>query len=302
MYKTWFPTKTIEWFAARLGIDSGLIYKILRSSEPFYQTRIVQRNGKKRKLYVPNDDLKYVQKRINHSILTWFPKHENVFGFSGGSIVDAINPHLENKMVWTCDIKNAFPSMFKERIANALKPHFSKSAYRLLVILTLTPSGTLPQGAPTSPKIFDLCMARLDREFAQLTENKKGKYSRYADNIFFSAPGHCLQEIEKEVIDHFHMAELTFHKIRVKDLKSPRGARMLGLNVIQQEIHNTRRFKKAVRLSIYHINKLLELGKTDTPDFEKAWQKLRGQMNFARIDTLPPKLLEDYQSLEVRLS
>ena len=81
-----------------------------------------------------------------------------------------------------------------------------------------------------------------------------------------------------------------------------RPQRMLGLNIIGNKIHNTRDFKRRLRLTIHRIRWLLDHGMRDTEEFKTAQRKLRGQMAFARIDTLPQKLLDSYRALEERLN
>lgn len=303
----WFPIRAANWLSKKLSIDSDLLQRLIKEGterpDSLYQTIIVRRSGKKRKLHVPNDDLKQVQKRINKRILAKFPMSPDISGFSGGSIEKAIRPHLGGPAIWMCDIKDAFPSTFKERVFGVFRAHFSETVSQLLTFLTTIPSsGALPQGAPTSPRIFDLSLKLLDREFAKIAKDKKGKYTRYADNLFFSCRKNQLQDVEKEVFTWFHMAGLDVHKVKIRCLATKESTRMLGFNVIKRKIHNTRDFKKALRLSIHHVNWLLNNGKRETLDFAKAWQKLQGQMNFARTDTIPPKLLNDYLELKKRLS
>lgn len=305
MQSSWLPSRTIRWLSRKLGVDYVLLQNTIEEnkklSSSLYQTIIVRRNGKKRKINIPNEDLKEIQKKINKRILAKIPKNPNIFGFSGGSIEDAISPHLGAEAIWTCDIKNAFPSMFRERVLGVFKRHFSESASQLLTLLT-TISGKLPQGAPSSPRLFDLCLKTLDREFAKIAESMNGKYTRYADNLIFSGKKEYFCQIESEIFSWFQMAELTLHKVKIKDLDDQKSIRILGLNIIKKKLHNTRSFKKRLRLMIHHLNWMLSHEMKNTGKFEKAWRKLQGQMNFARIDTLPQKLLNDYLDLEKQLN
>lgn len=44
----------------------------------------------------------------------------------------------------------------------------------------------LPQGAPSSPILSNICLHTLDEHFTQMAENHKLRYSRYADDLCFS--------------------------------------------------------------------------------------------------------------------
>lgn len=301
----WPSLRAIRWLSRKLNFDrvslQDTIEKSEKPSNSLYRTGIVERNGKERRVHIPNKNLMEIQKKINKRILAKFPRHPNSFGFSGGSIEDAIRPHLGAPAIWTCDIKDAFSSIFREMIFGVFRSHFYATTSHLLILLT-TLSGKLPQGAPTSPRLFDLCMRLLDREFSKIAESNGEKYSRYADNLFFSGGKEYLGGVEKEVFSWFQMAELNLHKVRVKDLNGQMAVRVLGLNIIKQKVHNTRSFKRRLRLTINHLNWLLDHGMKDTKEFEKACKKLQGQMNFARVDTLSPKLLEAYLELQKRLT
>lgn len=307
-------SKSFFWLAKRIGVEPRLFESVIndlkqerqgkRPSAPLYQVIVFRQNDKKRKIHIPSEELKEIQERINRRILAKLPVNSNVFGFSGGNIEGAIKPHFEYPSLWTCDIKDAFSSIFEEWVFSALRFYFSISVARLLTLLTTAPPACrLPQGAPTSPRLFDLCMKVIDRELSKIAEEIDGKYTRYADNIFLSAGEEKLREAEKEILSLFRMAELIPHKIKIKNLEDSSAVKLLGLNVIEKRIHNTRSFKRQLRLLIHHINWLLAHQGGETTGLEKAWKQLQGKMaGFARWDTLSPKLIENYLVLKKRLT
>ena len=313
--KLFLSSKSFFWLSKRIGIEPELLKCILidlrreqegkRTSGLLYKKVVINKAGKKRKIHIPQNGLKEIQRNINRRILAQIPINNNAFGFSGGSITDAIEPHLDSSIIWLCDIKDAFPSTFRERVFGAFRSYFSKPVSNLLTLLTTLPSsGTLPQGAPTSPRVFDLSMKTINSELSRIAESLGFVYTRYADNIFFSFVGEIgnAPMLEREIFDLLGMAELVPHKIKFKKLNGVDAVRLLGLNIMDGRIHNTRDFKNRLRIAIHHVGWLLNHGQANTAEFITAWNKLQGQMNFARIDTLPPKMLNSYLNLKLRVS
>ena len=121
-----------------------------------------------------------------------------------------VEPHQNQQVVLHIDLCEFFPSIQSSRI-HAL---FRMLGYpeRVAGLLTglctnATPSSVLepgiarvhgestwqrfrsphlPQGAPTSPILANLCTYRLDRRLSGLAESASARYSRYADDLVFS--------------------------------------------------------------------------------------------------------------------
>lgn len=267
-----------------------------------------KRNGGQRFISIPDRQLKRIQQGLNRHVLARLRPGPNVFGFSGGCVGEAIYPHLNAGSIFCADISSAFSSVrwydvFKTLASNGI----SKSAAWLIADLT-TFEGTLPQGAPTSPRIFDLVCCQLDFKLAELAKRHNAKNTRYADNIFFSLEqSEFPRQLKLKIIKLLRTFRISdcplfgWHHLAIKK-PTREPVRILGLNIIEQKVHNTRDFKRRLRLAIHHCRWLLDNGKKDSGEFKKALEKLRGQMNFARLDTLGPKLVEDYLALEMRLT
>jgi hypothetical protein len=317
--------------------------KLIRNGNGYRIKELPKKSGGKRKISVPDKIVKKLQRRINRYILSAFLRGKNSFGFSGGSILDALKPHLEAKCIMTVDFKNAFPTVTSQNIFDyftegrstffgyryddygktqyftevAKFGYFSWYAARILTHLTAY-QGQLPQGAPTSPRLFDLLCKEIDKKLSKLAANVGGAYTRYADNIFFSFsysdfPRPIRQAILKIIEGegrplyigknkHFRPApHFGWHKLKVKTVTHDSAIRLLGLNMLNQKIHNTRDFKRNLRLSLHHVNWLLDNGFAQTEKFEVAWKKLQGQMNFAVKETLPKNIIEGFSELEKRI-
>jgi hypothetical protein len=160
-----------------------------------------KRSGKARLLEMPKQRLKAIQRRILHEILDVIPPHEAAHGFRRGrSIASFVADHVGRDIVLRFDLRDFFPSIRASRV-HAL---FAKAGYpgpvaRLMTGLCSTiascdvasPSNLygsphLPQGAPTSPALANLCSYRLDCRLAGLARKLGAHYTRYADDLAFS--------------------------------------------------------------------------------------------------------------------
>jgi len=301
-------SKQIHYPAIKLmsllgGIRRGRVHYCLHYQE--------KKKGDYRIIEEPSPELKKVQRKINRDLLSDILPASNVFGFSGGNVIDAIKPHLESVSWMTIDIKDAFPSILFKHVMKffrfkgkskeeRLEQLFSGddqmgyfSYYISYIICELCiPNRTLPQGAPTSPRLFDLVFGQIDRVLNNYADNIKAVYTRYADNIFFSMsdkgfPNRVKWEIVR-IIEGEDRKELCldWHKLKIRNSDSE-AIRMLGLNIIKGELHNTRKFKRRFRLLVHHIEWL----KQHNMDHDNAYEQLTGILGFAIKDTLPAGLV-----------
>lgn len=336
------PSETVAlfWLAREIKVhadDLGNTIVALRRGDVLYHvTKKQKRDGTWKKICAPTPPLKLIQRRVDRHILRPWKPARNAFGFSGGSIVDALTPHLGNKSMLQVDLVEAFPTIRSDRIFEWLTEgrkivhkvdswltdrrlgstvihrrvieahgHFSWHVARFLTELA-TFEDRLPRGAPTSPRIFDQICRSLDNSLQRLATNVEGIYTRYADNIFFSMdveyfPQSVRNAILKRIWGKRRMREkgqvFDWHKLKIVSLRGE-AVRALGLNIFQGEIHNVRAFKRRVRLSVHHVAWLLDHGM----NYEEAWQRLQGQMQFAKRETLPPQVCSEYDALEERIA
>ncbi len=322
--------RAIFWLALTIKMQMKfeelvlLLGKIRNGSRLYKEISIPKKDGSERKISAPQRDLKKIQREINKRLLADLPTNKNAFGFSRGNIVKAIEPHLNSRVILCVDFQDAFPTVSRENLMDALTrgrvvsqcgPAWLKSSWSVepgifswyvgnaIADLT-TLEDKLPQGAPTSPRLFDLTCSEIDERLSKLAKRVNGVYTRYADNVFFSlkAKDRIDKSLSKAVLHVIEgrrgvMPEFIWHKFRIVKLGAE-AHRMLGLNVIDGRIHNTRSFKRRLRLLIHPVSWLLE----KEEDWEGAWEQLRGMMQFAQKETLPPELVEDYKKLEERIA
>jgi len=175
-----------------------------------------KRSGGFRLLETPKSRLKAFQRELLHGLLDHIPPHAAAHGFRARrSIVTFAAPHAGRRVVLRMDLRNFFSSINAARVVGLfMTAGYSESVSRLLAGLCTnraaefvwqsavfndkTPRSTdmpdaellrrphLPQGAPTSPALANLCAYRLDCRLDGLARSAGAAYSRYADDLLFS--------------------------------------------------------------------------------------------------------------------
>jgi retron-type reverse transcriptase len=179
--------------AGRLGIAElarrlGLTEAQLRAAPVTYRRfQIPKQSGGTRTILAPAPPLKAVQRRILRRLLAGLAAHPGATGFERGhSIVTNALPHVGREVVVRLDLKDFFPSTSAVRVESYFRTiGWDADAARLLTRLC-THEGSLPQGAPTSPRLSNLVNHRLDARLAALAGSRQVSYSRYADDLTFS--------------------------------------------------------------------------------------------------------------------
>ena len=151
------------------------------------QFLIPKRSGGQREILAPNDRLKLVQRRIHRRLLRGLSCHPAATGFERGRcIVENALPHCGQAVVLNLDIVEFFRSTPASRVQRLFRCcGWGRGASRLLTNLC-THDGSLPPGAPTSPRLSNLVNRFLDEDLAELAAAFGARYTRYADDLTFS--------------------------------------------------------------------------------------------------------------------
>ncbi|MBI5259857.1 MAG: RNA-directed DNA polymerase [Burkholderiales bacterium] len=173
-----------------------------------------KRLGGLRLIEAPKAELKLAQRRLLDGLLNAVPVHEAAQGFVPGRSVRAhAQAHAGAPVVLRFDLQDFFPSVPASRVHAIWRTlGYPAGVARALTALctTRTPAAVrarlreagaidgggaqrlaaahLPQGAPTSPALANLCCFRLDLRLAGLAAHWGARYTRYADDLVFSGP------------------------------------------------------------------------------------------------------------------
>lgn len=195
MKKQTSPYYSMENIERILEINRQELWKIANSAGSYYDPydkKIVKSDGriKWRHIDNPKEELKYIQRKILKKILVkQMLKLPNgmIGGVAGKSIKDNAQPHINQEMIVTIDIRNCFPSINNRMIFDIWR-NVVKCGERQAVLFTkLTTFRTiLPQGAPTSSVLCNLCLLPLFNEIKIYAYANGISFTLYVDDITLS--------------------------------------------------------------------------------------------------------------------
>ena len=258
----------LEWFADLRGL--GYRQSDLRLQHYHYKA-LAKRSGDLRLIEAPKQRLKEMQRRILAEILERIPVHPAVHGFRRGhSIKTFVAPHVGQPVVLRMDVRDFFPSFqgpriqaffrtagYPERVADLLggictnavprgvwgNSYFDFSPEQLREARSLYGRSHLPQGAPTSPALANLCAYRIDCRLSGLASSAGAKYTRYADDLAFSGDERFSRDAQRfsEHVAAVLLEEgFSVHHRKTRIMRSGRRQYLAGL-VTNEKVNVVRR-------------------------------------------------------------
>lgn len=207
------PLDRLQWWTSPAQ-DFRAMQADRPTSAHYHPLLKAKRSGGLRLIEVPKPALKRAQQKLLSGLLEAVPVHEHAHGFvRGRSAISHARGHAGHAVVLAFDLRDFFHSIgvariralwrtlgYAEGVADALA-RLTTTRTPLAVRERLVDDGGidwkgarrlasrhLPQGAPTSPALANLCAFGLDLRLEGLAWRFGAHYSRYADDIVFSGP------------------------------------------------------------------------------------------------------------------
>jgi RNA-directed DNA polymerase len=189
----------LDWFADRREINR------YARDEPLRHYRYAWRPH--RLIEAPKPRLRAIQRLLLEQILAVVPVHERAHGFVPGRGAHTFAAaHTGRPVLISMDLRAFFSSITAARVYGLFRgAGYPEPVAHTLTALTTTRTPAhilraapdpalaallraphLPQGAPTSPALANLCAFRLDRRLDALARAYGMTYGRYADDLAFS--------------------------------------------------------------------------------------------------------------------
>ena len=201
---------------------------------------------RKRFIHAPSPALKKVQRII---LKKYFKNNLNQ-----KSVREAAFPHCGHKWIMKLDILDFFNSVKEEQIKKVISEYAEdEDTEQIFSLCTL--KGQLPTGAPTSPYIANLVLKSFDDEIKTVCNHYGVYYSRYMDDLFFSADReqYILSFIELEVLRLFREYGFEINKDKIKYISSNKHQQILGLNVNNKKPVLTKDAKRKYRAYFHNL-------------------------------------------------
>src|SRR5687768_4895381 len=202
---------TASEVAQAMGVTIGrlrfLAYdrKVTKTSH-YVKFVMPKKSGGKRKISAPLPRLKSAQRWLLDEVLSKIQTHDAAHGFvKDRNIVTNASPHVGARVVVNVDLEDFFPTLGYRRVKGMFrKLGYSEQVATIFALLSTEPDTAtveldgqrwhvamgerrLPQGAPTSPAVTNAICRRLDRRIDGAARKLGFTYTRYADDLTFSA-------------------------------------------------------------------------------------------------------------------
>lgn len=243
---------------------------------------------------------KYIYKALSRQLDGYFKgvianyPHPSAFGYvSGRNISKNAANHSGQKRLMSVDLEDFFPSISESRVCGLFVSTGIADEVSRLLAGFLTIGGKLPLGLASSPVVANAICAPLDDSLKRLADGVGAVYSRYADDLAFSANNELpdIEEVRSIV------AQNGFSIADKKTRRSVIGQAhyVTGLSVSDPERpHIPRSKKRRLRQEMYYAKKhsledhLSRQGFIDDQTIQQAVNRLDGMVKFAAFHE--PKL------------
>ena len=269
------PWPSVGRLAEGLDVSLPGLWRLTRSaswqrqaplSQQHYRYELLpKRTGGWRLLEVPEPYLRTLQRRVLDQLLAHVPLHEAACAYvRGRSVADHARAHAGQAVLLKFDLQDFFATVRASRVhATFVELGYPRAVARELMALctTATPEPVLerlraegglawtqamrlrdahlPQGAPTSAALANLCAFRMDVRIAGLARSLGARYTRYADDIVLSGDAGLLRQADRieARIDGFALAE-GFALNHRKTRRVTRARRQQVCNIVVNERPN----------------------------------------------------------------
>ena len=167
---------------------------------------------------------------------------------------DMAKPHIGKKNLLKLDITDFFGSIsFEQVLCAAFNTRYVSKQVGFLLTSLCCKNDALPQGSPTSPVLSNIVMRRFDDQIGRWCNQRQITYTRYCDDMTFSAdrPLYGVYKKVKTMLREmgFELNESKTHFISNADRQTVTGL------VVNEKLSIPSSYKRSLRQEIYYTLK-----------------------------------------------
>jgi RNA-directed DNA polymerase len=245
--------------------------KLIRSAPKRYKVFQIPKRAPHtfRTIAQPAREVKELQRWAIKNILADLPVHSAAKAYRNRlSIADNAMPHASRRFLLKLDFKEFFPSIKGydfERYIEALQSSIPKEDLKLLSrILFWTPKGEralrLSIGAPSSPLLSNILLYPFDQLVSNLCLPLGVVYTRYADDLSFSADTSVLLKLVEEgvavICQTLPYPQLALNRSKTVRVSRKDARRVTGLVLTNDNSISLGRDKKRrISATLHHFSR-----------------------------------------------
>lgn len=274
------PIRTPRELAWRIRIPLQRLRFLVKSAVREYRTERNSKGGKIRRIDIPSDNLKEVQKHIDMQILRNAPLQPILHGgICGHSPHTNAKVHCGRCRVVRIDVRDFFPSITYHQVYRIFvdKLHCSRPVARILTRLT-SYRRCIPLGSPASMSLANLVLADADEKIQKKAEGLADiDYTRYVDDLVFS--GESSTDLIGDTIDILRNAGFSVSRSKVQIMPRNSPQIVTGYNVNQKRAPSVPpSFRSNTRAAIREL-KTLDKG---SQAYCQLFENVRGRIEFIK--------------------
>lgn len=241
-------------FSALVGYEHEFVCAAAFAAKGFYREfEIKKKCGGYRSIVEPLPSLKEVQRWVLAEILYRIPPSRFAKAYIPGvSLVQNARFHRRQEVVVRLDFENFFGSVSERSVQGVFSSAgYSNSVSRFLAAVCCF-EHALPQGAPTSPALSNLCCRRLDARIGGWALAKGYRYTRYADDMTFSGPSLSVRRVVRFVSMVARECGYTLNHKKTRVMRRS-GAQVVTGVVTNEGANPPRKVRRSFRQQVYYI-------------------------------------------------
>jgi len=291
----------VDILAVETGMDTNLVERIMRTAPARYKTyKILKRSGGFRIISQPAKEVKILQRALVDVLLSRLPIHDAATAYREGmSIKENARRHAGHGPILKMDFAEFFPSIKAAdwsrycELTGALTS--SSDIHLTSQLIFQRPKGSsilrLAIGAPSSPAVSNALLWEFDQAISVEVAKDKVIYTRYADDLTFSAPrtGHLVnvEKAVRKVIKLIELPKLVINEGKTTRVTTKYGRRVTGLTLTNDgavSVGHAR--KRELHTAVYRASR----GRLDGDELAN----LKGMLGF--VNSVEPEFIMTLRS------